>query len=751
MSDTSKAKSNSPDPGRLYRSIFEIAPTSIIVEDARGTILDVNPAFTRIFGYRPEEAVGKNISFLAVSDPPEKVTANIGRILGGQSLRHIVRNRRRSGEISWLDLNETAIPLPGGGQGVLVIANDITPQVEADQAARSSESRLNAILTSMADLVFAFDSEGRFIFHSIPPGTGLYKPPTDFLEKKHAEVMPAEVDSQFRKAFEKSRRGEISVYDYRLGEPETPRWFSCKLSPIMLSGAFAGAVGVVSDITERKLNEEALLRHSLVYRSMDEGVLVFDRQSRCIDLNPAGERITGWQKEELLGKPAEILNPPGEAAGVTARIREGLAVNGTWEGEIPLLTKKGELRTMFTVVSCLRDQAGNWIGNIGINRDITAAKKIEAELVRAQKLESLGALAGGIAHDFNNLLMSILANASLARTQPRKDQDELIEEIEKACSQAQNLTRQLLTFSRGGAPVKRPVALDGILREAAGMALRGSSSFCRFHLARELQPVEADPGQLFQAFSNLLLNSAQAMPGGGEILIAAANEELKPENSFGLPPGDYIRTEIADQGGGIPPQYLARIFDPFFTTRKEGTGLGIPITYSIVRNHGGCLDIRSEPGRGCTAVILLPSSRTAVPEEEPPATGLVRGRGRILVCDDEPAVRKITCRMLESLGYRAEGVRDGNLGIERYLREEAGSDPFRAVIFDLTFPGGMGGREALEKLRAASPGIRAIVASGYSEDPVLADPTAYGFRGSLAKPYGIEKLARELDRVLRAP
>jgi len=751
MSATNKPKSNSPDPGRLYRSIFEISPTSIIVEDARGTILEVNPAFTRIFGYRPEEAVGKNISFLAVSDPPEKVADNIGRILGGQALRHIVRNRRRGGETCWLDLNETAISLPSGEQGILVIANDITPQVEADRAARDSESRLNAILSSMADMVFAFDPEGRFTFHSIPPGAPLYKPPAAFLDKKHAEVMPAEIDSQFQEAFEKARRGETSVYDYRLGKPENLRWFSCKLSPLMLSGEFAGAVGVVSDITERKLNEEALLRHSLVYRSMDEAVLVFDRQGRCIDLNPAAERVTGWEKGELLGKPAEMLNPPEEAARVTAQIREGLATNGAWEGEIPFVTKKGEMRTMFTVVSCLRDQAGNWIGNIGINRDITAAKKMETELIRAQKLDSLGVLAGGIAHDFNNLLMSILANASLARTQPEKDRDGLIEEIEKACSQAQNLTRQLLTFSRGGAPAKRPVALDGILREVAGLALRGSSSFCRFNLAKELRPVEADPGQLFQAFSNLLLNSTQAMPEGGEILIAAANEELKPENPFGLPPGDYARIEIADQGEGIPPQLLARIFDPFFTTRKGGTGLGIPITYSIVGNHGGRLEIRSEPGRGCTAVVLLPSTRAAVPEEEPTASGLVRGRGRILVCDDEPAVRKITCRMLESLGYRAEGVRDGKLGVARYLREQAGGDPFRAVILDLTVPGGMGGREALEKLRAVSPGIRAIVASGYSEDPVLADPAAYGFRGALAKPYNLEKLSRELDRVLRAP
>lgn len=751
MSAASRTKNDSPESGPLYRSIFEISPTSIIVENASGTILEVNPAFTRIFGYRPEEVVGKNISFLSVSDPPEQVAANIGRILGGQSLRHIVQNRRRNGEACWLDLNETTIPLPGGEPGILVVANDITPQVEADRAARSSESRLNAILSSMADLVFAFDAEGRFVFHSNPPGTSLYKPPADFLGKEHAAVMPPEVDSQFRKAFEKTRRGEIAVYDYRLGEPETPRWFFCKLSPIVISGTFTGAVGVVSEITERKLNEEALLRHSLVYRSIDEAVLVFDRQGRCIDLNPAAERITGWEKGELIGKPAEILNPPGEAARVTARIAVGLRKNGNWEGEIPLVTKNGELRTLFTVVSCLRDQAGNWIGNIGINRDVTAAKRMEAELIRTQKLESLGVLAGGIAHDFNNLLMSILANASLARTQSRKVQEELIAEIEKACSQAQNLTRQLLTFSRGGAPAKHPVALDGILREAASLALRGASSFCRFHLAKELPPVEADPGQLFQAFSNLLLNSAQAMPGGGEILIAADAEKLPPENSFGLAPGDYVQIEITDQGVGIPPPDLAKIFDPFFTTKKGGTGLGITIAYSIIRNHGGRLEIRSEPGRGCTALIFLPSSRAAVPEEEPASTGVVRGRGRILVCEDDNAVRKITCRMLENLGYRAEGVRDGNLAVERYLQAQAGRDPFRAVILDLTIPGGMGGREALEQLRAVFPGIRAIVASGYSEDPVLSDPIAWGFRGSLTKPYDIEKLARELERVLREP
>ncbi len=509
-----------------------------------------------------------------------------------------------------------------------------------------------------------------------------------------------------------------------------------------------GVLIVAADVTEQRRGEDILQRHSLVYNAMQEAVFVFDRAGLIVDVNPAAEKILGRSREDLVGRPAPYLNPPGRGEKISAEIIRTLRAKKVWRGEVPLLTASGEIRTASTIVSCLCDQAGERIGSVGINRDITVDKKLEAEMIKAQKLESLGVLAGGIAHDFNNLLMGILGNISLARL-GSTDVSAVLAQAEKACLRAQDLTRQLLTFARGGAPVKKVVDLGPLLEETARFALRGSAATCEFSLPPDLWPVSADSGQISQVAHNLLLNAVQAMPQAGVVRVQAENRVVTARSADPLlAPGRYARVSVSDPGVGIPAEILGSVFDPFFSTKPRGTGLGLAVCYSIIKNHGGRLTVESRPGRGSTFSFFLPASPEASVPEEPWLPFPVSGRGRILLIDDEELVAVAVGRMLERLGYSSEWAHDGREGVEIYAREREAGRPFDAAIVDLTIPGGMGGREAIVALRKLDPDIKAVVSSGYSNDPILADYGKYGFRAALAKPFTIHVLGRVMGNVL---
>jgi two-component system cell cycle sensor histidine kinase/response regulator CckA len=384
---------------------------------------------------------------------------------------------------------------------------------------------------------------------------------------------------------------------------------------------------------------------------------------------------------------------------------------------------------------------------IPIIRDITERKKMEEELLRIQKLESVGLLAGGIAHDFNNILTTILGNVSLARMQvnPEDDLYELLREAETASIRAQTLTRQLLTFAKGGAPLKEIASIKNILKESCSFMLRGSKSSCEFSIAKNLWPAEVDIGQISQVINNIVINANQAMPKGGTIQVAAEN--LIIESGHGLPvkPGRYIRISITDQGVGIGENHFLNIFDPYFTTKQEGSGLGLATAYSIIKKHNGHIAVESQLGVGTTFHIYLPASDKAIPEKE--KVKVIKGQGRILVMDDEVALRKVVGKMLAMLGYEAEFAQDGAEAIRMVKEAEK---PYDAVILDLTIPGGMGGKEAINKLLEIDPELKAIVSSGYSNDPVLANFQEYGFKGIMPKPFQSQLLSKVLHEVLQS-
>ncbi|HMK35834.1 MAG TPA: ATP-binding protein [Desulfomonilaceae bacterium] len=385
-----------------------------------------------------------------------------------------------------------------------------------------------------------------------------------------------------------------------------------------------------------------------------------------------------------------------------------------------------------------------------LKRDISDKKRTEEEMVKNQKLESLGILAGGIAHDFNNLLTGILGNVSLARTfiEPDHRAVSRLDAAAKASTRAQELTRQLLTFSRGGAPLKKTASISELLKDAVTFAVRGSHVASQFDISENLWPIDMDEGQISQVVNNLIINAIQAMPLGGTIRIRAANAIVDSTHNLPLRQGNYVTVSISDNGIGIPLEHQQKIFDPYFTTKNTGSGLGLATSYSIIRKHDGFIGVNSEAGKGTTFTFYLPASVKSPEPQRRTYQDPDVSRGRILVMDDEELIRDLVGEMLTVLGYVAEYAKDGAEAIEKYGQAFHSDHPYDLVLMDLTIPGGLGGREAVQRLRQIDPAVKAVVSSGYSNDTVMADFEEFGFLGVLPKPYNLEEVRRLLNRML---
>jgi PAS domain S-box-containing protein len=419
-----------------------------------------------------------------------------------------------------------------------------------------------------------------------------------------------------------------------------------------------------------------------------------------------------------------------------------------FHSEIPVADSNGEYLLLDMALSIPSEHAHDLSRVLVSFTDITSRKKNEEELMKAEKLESVGILAGGIAHDFNNILTSITGNISMARMQVKPGQKifDLLNSAEASSIIAQGLTRQLLTFAKGGEPVKKIASIQNIIRESSVFVLRGSKTECEFKIAEDLWPVEADVEQIGQAISNIVMNANQAMNEEGIVRITAWNIVLDEKQGLPVKPGKYIRISINDNGAGIAQNNLSKIFEPYFTTKNEGSGLGLATAYSIIKKHNGHISVDSFPGAWTVFEIYLPASGNEIPVKESPE--LLKGRGKILVMDDDKLLKELMGEMLGMLGYESEFAKNGDETIEMYKNAKESEKPYDAVILDLTIPGGMGGKQAIEILLKTDPEIKAIVYSGYSDDPVMSKYREYGFKGMIAKPFDIYALGKVLNDVL---
>lgn len=396
--------------------------------------------------------------------------------------------------------------------------------------------------------------------------------------------------------------------------------------------------------------------------------------------------------------------------------------------------------------------AGDVIAVVHITKDITWRKKMEEEIMRTQKLESLGVMAGGIAHDFNNMLTIIMSTTTLAKMYAKDDPKAVakLDEAGREIMHARELTNQLLTFAKGGAPVKKLSSFRELLSDTVEFSLTGSSNVeCETIVPDDLWSAEIDRTQIAQVISNLVINSKQAMPLGGTIRVDAGNVIVDKYTGLPLEDGRYVRISVEDNGSGIPQEDQPKIFDPFFTTKVAGSGLGLSSSYSIIKKHNGYIDVKSRLGEGCVFDVYLPAS-TELHVKENVGTGRLelRGAGRVLLMDDDENLLKNVNEMLTTLGYEVETARNGQEAVILYKRAKALSRPFHAVVLDLTIARGIGGRECMEQLLLLDPCVNALVMSGYAEDATLAEYGRYGFREALSKPFTIEELHAALQKVM---
>jgi len=570
-------------------------------------------------------------------------------------------------------------------------------------------------------------------------------------------------------------------------------WVKLSVSPMTRQGVLLNYhITVVEDITERRHMQEQLEQKAAEQNAILENALVGiahlnDRQ--IIWTNGKIEQMFGYERGEIIGRSTETLYPSQESAVQLGREAYRLLASGeTFHSERLMKRKDG---TCFwcslsgkAVDPVLPGKGSIWIfqdisvhksaeeeikrvnqnledlvsvrtrelkqTNERLTAEVSEREHVEEELIKAQKLESLAVLAGGIAHDFNNMLTTVLGNLSLAML----DVDQggpvyrRLETVETAALRAQDLTQQLLTFAKGGAPVKQTVDVGEIVRESVAFALRGSRVNYNVSLQDGLWPVEADEGQLAQVMHNLVINADHAMPQGGSITVRCGNCVLSEGEASNLPGGRYVRTIVQDTGIGILKDHLQRIFDPYFTTKQKGSGLGLSVVYSIVHKHDGHISVESTPGKRTAFTILLPASDALEAPQKSVELAIPSGSGKILLMDDEADVRQTAGDVLHRLGYVVVFADTGERAIDHYREALEANDPFSVVILDLTIPGGMGGAETLRMLRQIDPDVKAIVSSGYSIDPVMAEYRSYGFSGVVAKPYRIKELGDVVNRII---
>ena len=524
--------------------------------------------------------------------------------------------------------------------------------------------------------------------------------------------------------------------------------------------------GVVAALQQAQASERALAeekeRLAVTLRSIGDGVIASDLDGRILLINNAAETLTGWPRDEAIGRPLgtvfqDVDPETRQRCDDSLRVMSAPSGAAIARSSSLLIARDLSEHPIESCATAVRDRDGGTVGMVLAFRDISDAVRVQEQRASAGRLASLGLLAGGIAHDFNNILLAIMGNISLVRaTAPQSAAvAAALAEAEQACVRARQITWQLLTFSKGGVPARKTVRVARVLDEAATLALRGSPVTCALDLPPDLWDIEADDAQLVQVFTNLFVNAQQAMPHGGVVNVRAENVfELQRRSEHGLEvhPGAFVRVITVDHGIGIPREHLPRIFDPYFSTKQRGSGLGLATAYSIVKNHRGFVTVTSDLGRGTTMAVHFPAarltSRAETPARDEPAA---TGRRRVLVMDDEASIRTLTANMLEFLGYEAHVVSGGTVAIQRVKEAIETGAPYDAVLLDLVVPGDLGGKDAIERLCDIDPAIRAILISGYAQDSIMLDHREYGFAAAMTKPYTLQELQATLDSVLTAP
>lgn len=760
--DQTPAHPATPDElmGNTSRALLNATNELIVVTDTEGNILVANNRFARLCAPDGQDLAGSSIYTALPAGLQNHAREMIAAILDNG------RPLRREGETNglWYELGIYSIP---GGRGrsprIAFIIRDITNEHRHEEIILDSERRYRQIVDIANEGICVTDKEFRFTLFNRQAQIMFGISQEEALGQTFDIFIYPEDLEDHRLQMQQRMQGLPGRYERRFRRMDgTPLWAIVSASPIHGNNGFSGSMSLLTDISQRKLVEEAVKESEERYRTAiehcNDGVAML-RGDTLTYVNDTFVEMFGYDStEELIGKDQAITVHPDERHTVTMINRERQRGNKNVPERYEFKGIRKDGATIDVEVSATQTQYRGEAVTLAYLRDITARKHMENELLNVRKLESIGLLAGGIAHDFNNLLMSMLGNISLAKlylqSSDTKAKDKLIE-AEKTVDRARELTTQLLTFSKGGSPVKKPLNLQPVIVEASRISLSGSRIACDYNFQEDLWKVKADEAQLRQVVYQLTRNAVEAMPQGGSLTISGRNATIDDQQEGILPAGRYVVVSVTDTGTGITKEHLSQVFDPYFTTKdfgpQKGMGLGLAVCFSIIKKHGGQIDVGSEVNKGTTFTIYLrayePEPRTASQPVPAIESGSQKERLKILIADDERSILQTTTMLLQHLGHNVVGTLNGVDAIGIYRRSMESGEPFDVVILDLVSPGGPDGVKILREILNIDPEVCAILSSGYPDDPQIINHKEHGFKGVLLKPYRIEDLNSALRSV----
>lgn len=751
-----------------FQMAVDSATDAIGMSTPEGRHYYQNRAFTKLFGLSVSEVAG-------VSGPP--ATVYVDEKVGTTIFATLMSGGAFAGEVKMLDKdrNERDIYLraysikskEGDVVGLVGVHTDITDRKKSEEKLRKSESQLR----ESQEVARLGNWDLDLVSQKLEWSDETYK----LFEKNREEFIPSfDAFAQLvhpddletmQTNFNNALKSDDSPYHVavRIINDSGREWVMEAFGAVRRDkdSSPVGIFGTAQDITERKQAEEKIRESEKFIRNVldtvDEGFIVIDRDYRILTANKAYCSQVGEPSNSIIGRPCyeishKTLRPCYEE-GEECAVRHVFQTGEPHSALHKHPDSKGSILYVETKAFPIKDSTGAVTSVIETVNNITEKHLLEEERLKTQKLEAIGTLAGGIAHDFNNLLQGVFGYISMAKiTHDQKERSlAMLEQAEQALHLSVNLTTQLLTFSKGGKPVRTKINLQPLVENSVKFALSGSRVDYRIKLDDDLWSVDADAGQISQVIQNIVLNADQAMPMGGTVSVNMKNVDAPAKGiPTSLKAGKYVEITMADTGIGISEQYLSKIFDPYFTTKDKGSGLGLATSYSIIRNHGGLIDVKSKPGAGTTFVVYIP----AIGEEEAtrdtiPTTTVTAKRGKILVMDDEEMVRNIAGIMLAALGHEVEFAKNGEEAVAKYREALLSSRRFDIVILDVTIRGGKGGEETLQELIALDPDVTAVVSSGYSDNAAVSEYRSHGFRACLTKPYEIDTLRNTLNALLK--
>ncbi len=749
----------------VYNALLEMSQDIVFMVDKDEKCLFVNNTAASLFSKKPQEMIGEKINEFFPPHIAKYQTQALQKVFDTgefviNEMPFLIPSNRTWALGTFYPVKNSE----GIVTSVVGITRDITEQKLAENALKESEERFRQTIEQMPYPVVMCAADGTTLLVN-SSFCEIFKIPTPdlLIGKLNLFNHPCVNRIGIQNVINDVLAGKtVFIPEIKIAVRENERLYTggadvdllieASIFPVyLLGGELMQIVIIFKDIAERKKSELAVSESERKMRTQYKcfPIPTYTWQAQgddfiCVDFNDAAFQFTNGHIRDILGqRVSEIfIQEPQIILDMKRCLQERTVVKRDTPLQLPTLSRDKFLN--LTYVNVDHDL-------IMVHaEDISDKQRLEKEIRKAEHLESLGLLAGGIAHDFNNLLAGVFGYIGLAREYGKNNENvrDCLDKAMLVFGQAKALTQQLRTFSKGGTPIRKLASIGELLRDMSSFVLTGSNCKARFDLASDLWVCEVDAGQLGEVISNLLINCQQAMPHGGVITISAENLIVDEHRTLPLKNGNYVKIRIKDQGIGIPQHLLENVFDPFFTTKQRGSGLGLSIAYSIIKKHEGYIELMSEVGIGTEVSIYLPASQKG--SSLPPDAGGKRngGQGKILLMDDEKFLRDAIGKVIKSLGYTVETAQDGAEAVEMYGKALKEKVPFDIAILDLTIPGGMGGKETLEEIKRIDPKAKTIATSGYSEDPIIADPKAFGFIAAIRKPYAIEELQELLLKVI---